>query len=63
MPFDNVTIEAEFVKESVVESIIDTVPKLINIVKNPETGDKILLIIISIVTSLLVGITLYMQKK
>ena len=47
MPFENVSIQAKF--------------ELENILKNPETGDKVLFIILILVVS--IGIRTFIYKK
>ena len=49
MPFENVTIQAKFELES--------------ILKNPKTGDKILFIIFTLVTSIGIGTFIYKKKE
>ena len=49
MPFENVTIEAKFESE--------------NILKNPETGNKVLFIILILVASIGIGTLIYIKKE
>ena len=49
MPFENVTIQAKF--------------KLESILKNPETGDKVLFIILILVVSMGIGTFIYKRKE
>lgn len=49
MPFENVTIEAKFESE--------------NILKNPETGDKLLFMILILVASIGIGTLIYIKKE
>lgn len=49
MPFENVTIQAKF--------------ELENILKNPETGDKVLFIILILVVSIGIGTFIYKKKE
>ena len=49
MPFENVTIQAKF--------------ELENILKNPETGDKVLFIILILVASIGIGTFIYKKKE
>jgi len=49
MPFESITIQAKFESE--------------NILKNPETGDKLLFIIFTLVTSIVIGTFIYKKKE
>ena len=49
MPFENVTIQAKFESE--------------NILKNPETGNKVLFIILILVASIGIGTLIYIKKE
>ena len=49
MPFENITIQAKFELES--------------ILKNPETGDKVLFITLILVTSIVIVTFIYKKKE
>ena len=49
MPFENVTIQAKFIPDG--------------ILINPETGDKVLFIILTQVASIGIGTIIYIKKE
>ena len=57
MPFENVTIEAKWVREPIIETMK-------NLIENPNTGDKLIVIsVIIMLISLYVGIYLSRKKE